>query len=251
MSAGAGEDHVHPPPALSNSERHYWRRCPSERGEEVEEDVSVTGAQSSVDTILLYYLYTPLACPADVCKEQVEWGTMLGLNGRIRVSTEGLNGTLDGNSSSVAEYMRLVNAKFAHLDESIDWKLSIYPAHCSRRFKGLSVKECKEVISTDLDEATREKVLEAGPGPHLTPEDFHLQLQHPAENLVLLDVRNFYETRIGRFEFEKRPDGDNNDGTVTTAAIDPFTRSFSDLFRHFALDTNCEPLKVSSVPRSA
>ena len=34
---------------------------------------------------------------------------------------------------------------------------------------------------------------------HLSPQDFHAMLERSGDEAVLLDVRNLYETRVGRF----------------------------------------------------
>ena len=34
---------------------------------------------------------------------------------------------------------------------------------------------------------------------HLSPQDFHALLERSSDEAVLLDVRNLYETRVGRF----------------------------------------------------
>ena len=188
-------------------------------------------ASSSVSTtVLLYYLYVGLSSPNEACEEQLAWGADLNLNGRIRVSTEGINGTLDGDATSVQEYMRRMDAKFSQ--QQIDWKLGTYPPECLRRFKGLVCKVTKEIISTDLDPAALERVVRAGPGPHLTPEEWHqIITRDPPGNLCLIDARNYYETRIGRFEWTATSGAGGNETRMLP--LDPFTRQFSDFFRVF------------------
>lgn len=177
--------------------------------------------RSVTTTILLYYIYDDLASLQEHCREQLAWCEELGLMGRVRVSSEGMNGTLDGTSEAVGEYTARMDSKFGV--GRIDWKLATYPADCSRRFKGISVKETKEVISTDIDEPSRQKLLLAGAGKHLSPVEWHEMLSGADEDssLVLIDTRNFYETRIGRFE---------PGGASGLLPMDPMTRSFSDFF---------------------
>jgi predicted sulfurtransferase len=90
---------------------------------------------------------------------------------------------------------------------NIHWKTSGFLASKSPEeqcFSELSVKVTKEVVSLDLT-AEEEVAVRATPtGVHLSPEAFHAQLQSVQEgtesNVVLVDVRNLYETRIGRFD---------------------------------------------------
>lgn len=183
--------------------------------------------------VLLYYLYIDLADVEAVLREQAQWCEELLLKGRVRVAAEGLNGTLDGSRFAIVEYRRRMDALFG--EGTIHWKLADYPEDCEKRFKGLSVKLCKEVISTDLDEESRRAVLAAGPGRHLSPKEWHQELLNPDPNLVLIDTRNFYEVRIGKFEPATNRCDDNGTGAAAAEAakkvIDPFTRSFSDLRR--------------------
>ena len=65
----------------------------------------------------------------------------------------------------------------------------------------------------------------AGSGPHLAPEEFHRVIEEaadpalarPGEEVVLVDVRNVYETEIGRFRYQDKS------GRVIEA-INPGTR---------------------------
>jgi len=59
--------------------------------------------------------------------------------------------------------------------------------------------------------------MEVEPGTHISPAAWHTALEQGGEDTVLLDTRNVYETRIGRFEVP---------GAKT---LDPYTRHFSDL----------------------
>jgi predicted sulfurtransferase len=90
-----------------------------------------------------------------------------------------------------------------------------------QRFLTLSCKVTKEVVSLDLAPTERELMIAAGPGEHLSPQQFHDTIANAVarkdkaeciddttcgENgpergeLVLIDVRNIYETEIGKFE---------------------------------------------------
>lgn len=63
---------------------------------------------------------------------------------------------------------------------------------------------------------------------HLNAQEFHDAITEASSSnspLVILDVRNFYEIEIGKFEYYQ------SDGRLVSA-IDPGTRTFSD-FKHF------------------
>lgn len=148
----------------------------------------------------------------------------------------------------------------------------------SQGFDKLSVAVTKEVVSLDITPEEREAVLAAGPGIHLRPEEFHAEIErwvragNDSSNntdgsveppLVLLDVRNAYETEIGRFIVHKEitvegsvsdngavnrsPSSASSLSENTGAApisgssiqhlsvLDPKTRAFSD-FKHFVAE---------------
>ena len=191
--------------------------------------------------VLLFYQYCEL--PLSVCEEMRE-GQMslckeLDLKGRVRIAREGLNVTLGGTQRAVKGYIASLktDAIYAPLNpESIHFKIGFLVenspiAHERQKLTTLSVKLTKEVVSLDVSEELRQLVLAAGPGQHLSPEEFHSTLilaeqQHGGrDNIALIDVRNSYETRIGRFE----------------GALDPHTRQFSDFARW--ADSNLEHLR--------
>jgi len=196
---------------------------------EGKEDASSPSYERSkrADVVLLYYLYIDIPDPEAVCEQQKQLCADFSLYGRIRVTPEGLNGTLDGTHRHIDQYMREMDSIYG--EKTIDWKLATYPDMCDKRFNSVRISVKEEVVALHLDSEARRRMLEVGPGRHLTPEQFHAQLEQPTDNLVLLDVRNFYETRIGRFEFTPAA---ASAAASAIAAIDPKTRSFSD-FRHY------------------
>ncbi|KAG0503305.1 hypothetical protein HPP92_003377 [Vanilla planifolia] len=93
-------------------------------------------------------------------------------------------------------------------------------------FNSLSVRAVKELVTFRSDSMLKSpKILNAG--RHLSATEFHHILQEAGnsskwgnkkkEDVILLDVRNVYETRIGMFKVEN----------VDT--LDPKIRQYSDL----------------------
>ena len=138
--------------------------------------------------VILFYKYVDIADPAQFAADQRELCVRLGLKGRILLATEGINGTLAGPAAAIDEYVRALHADPRFADVQI--KLSSGDANT---FPKLMVKVRPEIVT-----------LGAGP---LVPEQ-HNQLS-PAEwkrlleedpNVVLLDVRNSFESAAGKFE---------------------------------------------------
>ena len=74
--------------------------------------------------VLLYYQYCEISDPTAILKWQLELCEALGLKGRIRISAEGLNGTLGGTQAEVDEYIRSFDQYPELNPSSIHWKVS-------------------------------------------------------------------------------------------------------------------------------
>eukprot|EP00566_Odontella_aurita_P012626 CAMPEP_0113553406 /NCGR_PEP_ID=MMETSP0015_2-20120614/15595_1 /TAXON_ID=2838 /ORGANISM="Odontella" /LENGTH=479 /DNA_ID=CAMNT_0000454471 /DNA_START=55 /DNA_END=1494 /DNA_ORIENTATION=+ /assembly_acc=CAM_ASM_000160 len=119
----------------------------------IHDEKSTPGADEP--SILLYYCYTPHPLPSvpSHIAFQRELCLSLGLNGRIRVSSEGINGVLSSyKQSDLEDYVRRVvgnlgdgmtedefDAKYCHLRKDIGVE--------EQMFDALSVKSTREVVS--------------------------------------------------------------------------------------------------------
>ena len=110
--------------------------------------------------VLLFYQYCVLLHPPSTSEDQHKLCTHLNLLGRIRVSCEGINGTIGGSRSSIESYIAAVEAipEFNSVEKPIHWKfggLSKVQMTSKRdyKFHTLSIKTVKEVVSLDLTEA--------------------------------------------------------------------------------------------------
>ena len=157
--------------------------------------------------MLLYYSYVYVRDVDDAVLWHRAVCGHLNLHGRVRVASEGVNVVLSGARSSLQTFMHIVEAD-DRWGADIDFKLSGLNEHRpveEQVFSSLSVKRSAEVVSIGL-----------GPGvaahdqgaSHLTPAQWHALLQSVsasqggpgAEDVVLLDTRNVYESQIGKFE---------------------------------------------------
>jgi predicted sulfurtransferase len=192
--------------------------------------------------IALFYCYTNIDKVKEHVHFQHELCTNTGLLGRIRVSSEGLNGVLSGLEAHLKAYQ--LDTQRALGIEEIDVK------YCSLRtdlavevqlFTTLSVRETKEVVT--LFESTPADTRQGGdeiskqsyrrrrrnrvkceqrkedpassandmllngfsPAPHLNPKDWNQSLLSHREDAILIDARNAYESRVGHFKVEGIP----------------------------------------------
>ncbi|XP_076143353.1 thiosulfate sulfurtransferase/rhodanese-like domain-containing protein 2 [Alosa pseudoharengus] len=157
--------------------------------------------------VLLYYCYCELTHPEPVCVWQRELCQMLHLTGKVRVATEGINGTVGGSLLGTRLYIRAMmsHPAFKHMSDD-DFKRSEGGAHC---FPELRVGVYREIVPMGVDPNVISHTLA---GTHLDPEEFHREVQtlltdeEAARDTVLLDCRNFYESRIGQFSSCLAPD---------------------------------------------
>ncbi|KAL6053515.1 thiosulfate sulfurtransferase (rhodanese)-like domain-containing protein 2 [Balamuthia mandrillaris] len=143
--------------------------------------------------ILLFYKYVDVDDPQGIAGWQQKLCERLDIAGKIRVAKEGINGTVGGACAAIEEYQREMHGH--PLFHDIEFKRS---AGSAAHFEGvLSVRVVEEIITLGI---SPEKISFHEAGPHLTPQEFHQTIEESSpEELLLLDCRNDYESRIGKF----------------------------------------------------
>lgn len=139
--------------------------------------------------VILFYKYTSIADPTGFADGQRQLAAKLGLKGRVLIAEEGINGTLAGPAAGIEQYMAAVHAdeRFADMVFKQSWG-------DETTFPKLVVKVRPEIVT-----------LKAGPLPpdldnHLSPAEWKKALETEADDIVLVDVRNRYESDAGKFE---------------------------------------------------
>ncbi len=188
-------------------------------------------------SLLLFYQYTTkkkwtrnqvkllMTYLCDVAKER-------NLGGRIRVAQEGVNATLSAvdmpyeNGLSARAIIRFVAQDLKNFDPEVftsktDFKF-IDNISADRHFKELKIIPVQELVYYGIRE---EDVSCNEGGIHLDAKDYHKMLQK--DNTVVVDVRNHYETILGRFDGQQTK---NDEGAVPKGAeyIDPKMRKSTD-----------------------
>tara|TARA_B100001113_G_scaffold340209_1_gene324191 strand:- start:150 stop:1040 length:891 start_codon:yes stop_codon:yes gene_type:complete len=122
--------------------------------------------------------------------------------GTIILSTEGINGTVSGPSNSIDNLSKLLN----ELDYRCNTKFSESE---KKPFKRLKVKIQKEIVTfMNLGKSAKNT------GTFISPKDWDEFISK--DDVKLIDVRNFYETVIGKFP----------------KSIDPNTQTFTDFINY-------------------
>ncbi|XP_038164252.1 thiosulfate sulfurtransferase/rhodanese-like domain-containing protein 2 [Cyprinodon tularosa] len=149
--------------------------------------------------VLLYYHYCQVDDPHAVCAWQKTLCEQLHLTGKIRVAAEGINGTVGGTNVATDIYIRAMLSHPVFKMDPEDFKTSDGGAEC---FTDLKVGVYKEIVPMGVDPDVVSYKLA---GVHLEPEEFHKEVEallaerDSTKDTILLDCRNFYESKIGQF----------------------------------------------------
>lgn len=142
--------------------------------------------------VLAYYYYTPIDNPEEFTAQHLKYCKEIGLRGRIYIAHEGINGTVSGTREVCERYMAHLKAdpRFAGVEFKID-------EHHEHAFNRMHVRTKTEIVHSGLrdpKEIDPTKVT----GKHLRGAEF-LELKD-RDDVVIVDVRSNYETRLGRFK---------------------------------------------------
>jgi UPF0176 protein len=138
--------------------------------------------------VILFYKYVSVADPAGLVAEQRELCAHLGLKGRVLIASEGINGTLAGPRVGIQVYVDALrrDPRFADIEIKVS-------AGDECTFPKLVVKVRPEIVTLGAD-----ATLVPETGNHLSPEEWKRSLEEDPD-VVLLDVRNRYESEVGKF----------------------------------------------------
>uniref|UniRef100_A0A8D1MC88 Thiosulfate sulfurtransferase/rhodanese-like domain-containing protein 2 n=1 Tax=Sus scrofa TaxID=9823 RepID=A0A8D1MC88_PIG len=172
-------------------------------------DELISGQDSNDGEVLLYYCYCDLEDPAWICAWQTALCQHLHLTGKVRIATEGINGTVGGSKLATRLYVEIMLScpMFKDYLCKDDFKTSKGGACC---FPELRVGVFEEIVPMGI---SPKKVSYKKPGIHLSPGEFHKEVEkylsqanQEQSDTILLDCRNFYESKIGRFQGCLAPD---------------------------------------------
>lgn len=142
--------------------------------------------------VILYYKYIQVKDPETLMREQRVICESLNLKGRILISKEGINGTLEGTKESIANYCKDLSSRPEFSD--IQFKRS---AGNGSAFPKLAVKVRSEIVTSGggvIDEIDKRIT-----GKYLKPEELKTWIESGKE-FYIIDMRNDYEQRSGYFK---------------------------------------------------
>lgn len=136
----------------------------------------------------LFYKYVAIENPAKLKYKYYAISKKHNLMGTILISKEGINGNLTGEPDQVKAFEQELHADDHFSD--VEFKHGLTKEH---NFKRLSVKIRKEIVTCRFDADLKNR------GEYIEPKELK-KLLDSDEEVVMVDVRNRYEYKIGRFK---------------------------------------------------
>jgi len=137
-----------------------------------------------------FYRYVHIENPGEL-RDQLftAWGE-LGVLGRVYLSQEGINAQISVPQPEVDHFRKLIDT--SPLFMGVEFKYAIEEPATS--FWKLIIKVRKQIVADDLDPGSYDL---ANIGTHLNATEFNQAIDQGA---LVVDMRNKYESDIGRFE---------------------------------------------------
>ena len=141
--------------------------------------------------VLKYYAYTPIQDPPKLQAAQRRCCLELGLLGRVKVASEGINGTLTGLRKACQAYMK-------HLKQDSRFTEIVFNVTPSQELvhQKLHVRLKKEIVNAGLP--SLQPSLSRPGRAYITGKTFEKMYQ--ADDVVVVDFRSNYEHRLGKFK---------------------------------------------------
>ena len=148
---------------------------------------------------LSFYRYVIFDNPLEMRNKLFrEWSEM-NIFGRIYIAREGINAQMSVPENNWKEFIKKLNS---HKElKNIPFKIAVEDD--GKSFYKLSVKVRPKIVADGLDDGTFDVT---NVGRHLTAKEFNTEMEKPGT--LVVDMRNHYESEIGRFENAICPDAD-------------------------------------------
>lgn len=143
--------------------------------------------------VLAYYYFTTIEDPHAEVRSHLKFCESRDIKARVYISEEGINGQLSASAEDGQAYMEWMRNH--PLFNSVVFKIHY---HHEQAFPRLTIKYRKQLVALDA------KVDMANTGKHLSPAEWKEKLDRD-EGHVLVDLRNDYEWKVGRFDGAELP----------------------------------------------
>ena len=169
-------------------------------------------------TIAAFYRFTPVGDAAALRSDLKQTLAHLDLCGTLLLAPEGINGTLAGTDTAVDALLDILHSQFGLPREDVKFSEA-----AEKPFNRLKIRLKREIITfrqPDADPSVKA-------GNYVSAQDWNALIADP--EVLLLDTRNRYETRLGSF----------------TNALDPSIDQFSEFAEY--VRQNLDPARSPKV----
>ena len=139
---------------------------------------------------LSMYKYIHIDNPDEFRNELYSDLSRMNVLGRIYISEEGINAQISVPEPNESQLMNYINSlpllKKVMIKRAIEEGVSFYK---------LIIKVKKEIVAYGLNKKEYDINIV---GKHLSPSEFNKAIENP--NSIVVDIRNYYESEVGRFE---------------------------------------------------
>ncbi len=139
--------------------------------------------------VISFYKYITVEDPESFAKEHLDWCLELGLKGKVYIAKEGISGSIFGTKEKTELYKSKLKSYKIFEDiwiKQADTGQVAYPK--------MNVRVKDEIVNSGLENVDRKNG-----GKRLSPEEL-LKFYSERKDFVIVDARNWYESKIGRFK---------------------------------------------------
>jgi UPF0176 protein len=143
---------------------------------------------------LLYYKFIEISNPEALMKNHKVLCEELNLKGRVLISKEGINGTVEGTINDTNKYIETINHSTEYGE--IKFKKSLSNG---KNFPKMAIKARDEIVTTGLPYHEELGPLKGVTGKYINADQLH-ELIKSDQEFYIIDMRNDYEFNVGHFE---------------------------------------------------
>jgi len=146
-----------------------------------------------------FYRYVHIKDPEILRDELYEQFDDLAVLGRIYLAKEGINAQINVPETSIAQFVDRLNQR----SELSNMPLKIAIEESGQSFLKLKIKVRNKILADGMDDNSYDVT---NVGNHLTAREWNENMDLPGT--LVIDVRNHYESEVGRFKGAVCPDAD-------------------------------------------
>lgn len=149
--------------------------------------------------VIIFYKYTTVSDPVGFTAWMKDLCRSIGINGRILIAREGINGSVEGTREQLNQFETALRE--TTFGDFADLWFKASPG-TGTSFRKLKVKAREYILNIGLDEAVINP--NETTGTHISAEELH-QWFESGEAFEIIDMRNDYEYDVGRFKGSVNP----------------------------------------------